>query len=50
MMPRNERVRLFRTWGAGIGMLPSGGPAFWGNVTHAPDDTPEMQEQGVSYG
>ncbi|KAK9805752.1 hypothetical protein WJX73_005728 [Symbiochloris irregularis] len=50
MMPRNKRVSLFRTWGAGIGMLPSGGPGFWGNTTWAPDDTPEMRQQGTSYG
>ena len=39
-VPRDERVRLFRTWGSGIGMLPAGGPR---NLTHGcavPSDLP----------
>lgn len=50
MLPRNVRVRLFRTWGSGIGMLPSGGPDIWGNATHAPDDTPEMRAKNETFG
>lgn len=47
---RAERTRLFRTWGGGIGMLPMGGPAIWGNVTWAPDDSPQLRKRGTSYG
>ncbi len=50
LVPRNERVKLFRTWGSAMGMLPIGGPDIWGNTTWAPDDTPEMAEQNISYG
>ena len=50
MIPRNERVNLFRTWGAGVGMLPVGGPDIWGNTTWAPDDTPEQRNSNSSYG
>lgn len=49
-VPRDERVRLFRTWGSGLGMLPIGGTAAWGNATWAPDDTPEMVERSLTYG
>ena len=49
-MPRNVRVKLFRTWGSGLGMLPIGGPAVWGNSTWAPDDTEEMKENNQTYG
>ena len=49
-VPRNQRVKLFRTWGSGIGMLPSGGTAAWGNATWAPDDTPEMIARNITYG
>jgi hypothetical protein len=50
LVPQNERVRLFRTWGSGIGMLPIGGPAVWGNVSWAPDDTPEMAANNLTFG
>ncbi|KAK9918842.1 hypothetical protein WJX75_007445 [Coccomyxa subellipsoidea] len=50
LVPRNERVKLFRTWGSAMGMLPVGGPDIWGNTTWAPDDTPEMTKQNVSFG
>lgn len=43
-------MKLFRTWGSGIGMLPSGGTAAWGNATWAPDDTPEMIARNLTYG
>ena len=49
-VPRNQRVRLFRTWGSGIGMLPAGGTAAWGNASWAPDDTPQMAEHNLTYG
>ena len=49
-IPRNERVRLFRTWGAGVGMLPVGGPDIWGNTTWAPDDTEDMRDTNATYG
>ena len=49
-VPRDERVRLFRTWGSGLGMLPIGGTAAWGNATWAPDDTPKMVERNLTYG
>ena len=49
-VPRDERVRLFRTWGSGLGMLPIGGTAAWGNATWAPDDTPEMTERNLTHG
>jgi hypothetical protein len=49
-VPRNQRVRLFRTWGSGIGMLPAGGTAAWGNASWAPDDTPQMAEHSLTYG
>ena len=49
-VPRNERVRLFRTWGSGLGMLPNGGPSIWGNTSWAPDDTPEMRGNGSTFG
>ncbi|EIE21902.1 Lecithin:cholesterol acyltransferase [Coccomyxa subellipsoidea C-169] len=47
LVPRNERVKLFRTWGSAMGMLPVGGPDIWGNTTWAPDDTLEMTKQNV---
>ena len=50
LVPRNVRVKLFRTWGSGLGMLPIGGPAVWGNSTWAPDDTTEMKDKNVTYG
>ena len=50
LVPRNVRVKLFRTWGSGLGMLPIGGPAVWGNSTWAPDDTEEMKENNQTYG
>ena len=50
LVPRNARVKLFRTWGSGIGMLPIGGPAIWGNNTWAPDDTPKMKSENVTFG
>ena len=43
-------MKLFRTWGSGLGMLPIGGPAVWGNSTWAPDDTEEMKENNQTYG
>ena len=49
-VPRDERVKLFRTWGPGLGMLPIGGTAAWGNATWAPDDTPEMTERNLTHG
>ena len=49
-VPRNQRVRLFRTWGSGIGMLPAGGTAAWGNATWAPDDTADMAARNLTYG
>ena len=49
-VPRNQRVRLFRTWGSGIGMLPAGGTAAWGNATWAPDDTEDMIARNLTYG
>lgn len=49
-IPRNERVRLFRTWGAGVGMLPVGGPDIWGNTSWAPDDTEDMRHSNTTYG
>ncbi len=49
-VPRNQRVRLFRTWGSGIGMLPAGGTAAWGNTSWAPDDTPQMAAHNLTYG
>ncbi|KAK9822390.1 hypothetical protein WJX81_007759 [Elliptochloris bilobata] len=49
-VPRNQRVKLFRTWGSGIGMLPAGGTAAWGNATWAPDDTPDMAARNLTYG
>ena len=50
LVPRNVRVKLFRTWGSGLGMLPIGGPAVWGNTTWAPDDTEEMKKNNQTYG
>ena len=50
MVPSKRRARLFRTWGAGIGMLPVGGQAIWGNKTWAPDDTDEMQAKNLTFG
>ena len=50
LVPRNMRVKLFRTWGSGLGMLPIGGPAVWGNSTRAPDDTEEMKRMNLTYG
>lgn len=50
MVPAKRRAALFRTWGAGIGMLPVGGQAIWGNKTWAPDDTEEMKARNQSYG
>lgn len=35
---RRERAELFRSWGGLSSMLPKGGEAIWGNITHAPDD------------
>ena len=43
-------MKLFRTWGSGLGMLPIGGPAVWGNSTWAPDDTEEMKKNNQTYG
>lgn len=50
MVPSKRRARLFRTWGAGIGMLPVGGQAIWGNQTWAPDDTDEMRAKNLTFG
>ena len=47
---RAERTKLFRSWGGGIGMLPTGGREVWGNVSWAPDDTPELRAAGKSFG
>jgi hypothetical protein len=49
-VPRSERIQLFRTWGSGLGMLPIGGAAAWGNASHAPDDTPEMVARNITHG
>ena len=49
-LPQADRIQLFQSWGSVIGMLPVGGINVWGNVTHARDDSPEMQRQGLSYG
>ncbi len=50
MVPSRRRARLFRSWGAGIGMLPVGGQAIWGNQTWAPDDTDEMHAKNLTFG
>ncbi|KAK9802858.1 hypothetical protein WJX73_009777 [Symbiochloris irregularis] len=50
VVPSHKRTWLFRTWGAGIGMLPNGGPRIWGNATWAPDDTDEMREHNHTFG
>lgn len=50
MVPSKRRARLFRTWGAGIGMLPVGGQAIWGNQSWAPDDTDEMHDKNLTFG
>ena len=50
LVPATRRAALFRTWGAGIGMLPVGGPAIWGNKSWAPDDTDEMREKNETFG
>ncbi len=44
------RMQLFRSWGSSIGLLPIGGPAVWGNHTWAPEDTPDMLGNGLSFG
>jgi len=44
---KRERCDLFRTWGGLSSMLPKGGDAVWGNLTHAPDD---REDANVSYG
>src|SRR4051794_37519356 len=44
---KRERADLFRTWGGLSSMLPKGGEAIWGNITHAPDDRHDIME---SYG
>lgn len=43
---RRNRRRLFRTWGSLTAMLPKGGAAVWGNLTHAPDDVEEEAPWG----
>ena len=50
VVPSSKRLWLFRTWGAGLGMLPNGGPSVWGNVSWAPDDTPDMQKLNHTFG
>ena len=50
VVPAAKRLEVFRTWGAGIGMLPNGGPAIWGNATWAPDDTPQMKKNNHTFG
>lgn len=50
LVPARRRAAMFRTWGAGIGMLPVGGPAIWGNSSWAPDDTPEMAARNQTFG
>lgn len=39
---RKERVDMLRTFGGVPSMLPRGGDTIWGNLTHAPDDPPNM--------
>lgn len=50
LVPARRRAALFRTWGAGIGMLPVGGDAVWGNISWAPDDTEEMRANNYTFG
>jgi len=50
LVPSKKRAALFRTWGAGIGMLPVGGSAIWGNESWAPDDTDELRAENRTYG
>ena len=48
--PQEQRVKLLRTWGGGVGLLPVGGDQVWGNNSCAPDHHPEMRKAGGSYG
>ncbi|KAG2454537.1 hypothetical protein HYH02_000382 [Chlamydomonas schloesseri] len=50
MVPRATRTRVWRSWGASYAMLPVGGPGVWGNVTWAPDDTPDMRAARRTFG
>ncbi|KAL6754080.1 Lecithin:cholesterol acyltransferase-domain-containing protein [Haematococcus lacustris] len=50
LVPRESRAKLFRSWASLMAMMPVGGPKIWGNVSWAPDDTPEMRAAGRSYG
>ncbi|KAK9479298.1 Lecithin:cholesterol acyltransferase-domain-containing protein [Lipomyces japonicus] len=46
---RAERALLLRTFTGIASMLPKGGDAVWGALTHAPDDDP-AQNRSTSYG
>eukprot|EP00798_Chlamydomonas_sp_ICE-L_P013787 gene13787-19696_t len=50
VLPRKQRVKMFRTWGSLLTMSPIGGNKVWGNTRWAPDDTPSMREAGTTYG
>ena len=45
-----QRSKLFSSFRSLRALLPKGGEGVWGNLTWAPDDTPEMQIQNVSFG
>ncbi|OJD37116.1 phospholipid:diacylglycerol acyltransferase [Diplodia corticola] len=46
-LSRAERAEIFRAMPGISSMLPMGGDAVWGNLTWAPDDTPDQKH---SYG
>ncbi|KAF5843873.1 Lecithin:cholesterol acyltransferase-domain-containing protein, partial [Dunaliella salina] len=50
LIPREARVKLWRSWGSALAMFPVGGPKIWGNGTWAPDDTKEMRDLGRTFG
>ncbi|KAI0015854.1 LACT-domain-containing protein [Xylariomycetidae sp. FL0641] len=41
---KDERAEIFRAMPGISSMLPIGGDAVWGNLTHAPDDKPDQKQ------
>lgn len=47
-LSKKERVDMIRTFGGVPSMIPKGGDAIWGNLTHSPDDPSNTLKTNVS--
>lgn len=47
-LSKRERVEMIRTFGGVPSMMPKGGDAVWGNLTHSPDDPSNTLQTNVS--